>query len=295
MSNTANDSLHENRTNHRARVLRRVRKGALAALAVFVTLLMCFPIYWMFVSSLKTQSEVLAVSPSLWPTSWQFQNYLNVLKRAPFHKYFLNTAIVTAVQMTVELSTGVLAAYGFSKGNFRFKQPLFVLVLGAMMVPIQVTFIPLYILTAKLGWIDSYAGLVFPNLVSAYTIFMLRQAFMSVDESYLDAAKVDGMNKLGVVLRIMVPMCKPTLITVGLISFIGGWNGYFWPKIVTSNDTHRVLTIGLTHLRQSFGGEVTSNYHEIMAGAMMSVLPVLLVFAIFQKHMLSGYTKAAMK
>ncbi len=281
--------------NNKVRLRRNIRRALLAIFATLVTLIMCFPIYWMLVSSLKTQSEVLQASPSLWPSSWQFANYINVLKRAPFHKYFLNTVIVTAVQMTIEISTGILAAYGFSKGNFRFRQPLFVLVLGAMMVPIQVTFIPLYILTAKLGWIDSYAGLVFPNLVSAYTIFMLRQAFLSVDESYLDAAKVDGMNKLGVIVRIMVPMCKPTLITVGLISFIGGWNGYFWPKIVTSSDAHRVLTIGLTQLRQSFGGEVTSNYHEIMAGAMMSVLPVLAVFAIFQKHMLSGYTKAAMK
>lgn len=256
---------------------------------------MFFPLYWMLVSSLKTQEEVLAISPSLWPSSWQFVNYINVLKRAPFHKYFLNTAIVTLLQMSFEISTGVLAAYGFSRGHFRFKQLLFMLVLGAMMVPIQVTFIPLYILTAKLGWIDSYIGLVFPNLVSAYTIFMLRQAFLGVDESYLDAAKVDGMNKLGVVLRIIVPMCKPTLITVGLLSFIGGWNGYFWPKIITTSDAHRVLTIGLTYLRQTFGGEVTSNYHEIMAGAMLSVIPVLIVFALFQKHMLSGYTKAAMK
>ena len=295
MEKTTSAALETAQLNNKARIRRRIRRILLSALAVLVTMFMCFPIYWMIVSSLKTQSEVLAASPSLWPSSWQFVNYVHVLARAPFHKYFINTVIVTAIQMTVEIFTGILAAYGFSKGNFRFKQLLFVLVLGAMMVPIQVTFIPLYILTAKLGWIDTYAGLVFPNLVSAYTIFMLRQAFLGVDESYLDAAKVDGMNKLGVIFRVLVPMCKPTLITVGLISFIGGWNGYFWPKIVTSSDAHRVLTIGLTQLRQSFGGEVTSNYHEIMAGAVMSVLPVLAVFAIFQKHMLSGYTKAAMK
>lgn len=280
--------------NHKVKVRRRVKLAIRCVVAALITAIMCFPIYWMFVSSLKTQSEVLAPVPTLLP-SWQFVNYLNVLKRAPFHLYFRNTIVVTIIQMFFELSTGILAAYGFARGNFRMKNLLFMVVLGAMMVPIQVTFVPLYILTARLNLINTFPGLVLPNLVSAYTIFMLRQAFMSVDDSYLDAAKVDGMNKLGIITRVLIPMCKPTLITVGLISFIGGWNGYFWPKIVTSNDSHRVLTIGLTHLRTTFGGEVTSNYHEIMAGAMMSILPVLVVFAIFQKHMLSGYTKAAMK
>ena len=173
---------------------------------------------------------------------------------------------------------------------------MFIFVLGAMMVPIQVTFVPLYVMIARAGLKNTYLGLIIVGAVSPYTIFMLRQAFMGVDESYLDAARVDGMGKLGVIFRIMVPMCKPTLVTMVLMSFIGGWNTYFWPSIIANDSANvRVLTLGLMHLKQSFSGESIRNYHEIMAGALISILPVLVMFAIFQKQMLSGYTKAAMK
>lgn len=281
--------------NRKARQKRQILNVFRYVAAIAVTLVMIFPLFWMLSTSLKTEQELMSARPPLWPAEMQFINYSYVFQRAPFMLYIMNTAVVTVMQMTFQLVTGIFAAYGFSKGRFYGKNLLFLLVLGALMIPIQVTFIPLYITVARMNMINTYMGIVIASCVSPYTIFMLRQAFMGVDNSYLDAAKVDGMGKIGVIFRILTPMCKPTLITVGLLSFIGGWNGYFWPKIITNNDTHRVLTVGLTKLKSTYGGEVVSNYHQIMAGVVVSIIPVLIMFLIFQKHMLSGYTKAAMK
>lgn len=290
---TVND---RNALNTHVRAVKQAKNTVRFIFALLITLVFIFPIFWMVSTSLKPEDEVLNATQTLLPVKWQFSNYATVMRKEPFLRYMLNTAIVTAGSMLLELSTGILAAYSFARGRYRGKHAMFIFVLGAMMVPIQVTFVPLYVMIARAGLKNTYLGLIIVGAVSPYTIFMLRQAFMGVDESYLDAARVDGMGKLGVIFRIMVPMCKPTLITMVLMSFIGGWNTYFWPSIIANDSVNvRVLTLGLMHLKQSFSGESIRNYHEIMAGALISILPVLIMFAIFQKQMLSGYTKAAMK
>ena len=264
-------------------------------LAVLVTIVMIFPLYWLLATALKTEEEVMSATITFWPKVMQWENFSYVVNKVPFFKYMLNTAVVTALQMSSELLLGVLAAYAFSKGRFHGKHFFFIVVLGAMMIPIQVTFIPLYIIIARVGLMNTYWGVWIAGCVSSYAIFLLRQAFMTVDDSYLEAARVDGMGKLGVLFRIMVPMCKPTMITVALTAFMGGWNNYFWPKVIVKVQDMYVLTVGVQKLRTSYGGEITNNYHQIMAGVLLSIIPVFIVFAIFQKHMLSGFTKAAMK
>ena len=263
--------------------------------ALLVTIVMVFPLYWLLATSLKTESEVMSATITFWPKVLQWENFTYVVNKVPFFRYMLNTAVITAMSMTSEILLGILAAYAFSKGRFHGKHLCFLLVLGAMMIPIQVTFIPLYITMAQIGLMNTYWGVWIAGCVSSYAIFLLRQAFMTVDNSYLEAARVDGMNKLGVLFRIMVPMCKPTVITVALTSFMGAWNNYFWPKVIIKQQDMYVLTVGVQRLRTSYGGEITNNYHQIMAGVLLSIIPVFIVFAIFQKHMLSGFTKAAMK
>lgn len=264
-------------------------------IAVAVLIVMIFPLFWMLSTALKTEAEVMSSKIVFWPAVPQFENFEYVINKVPFFRYMLNTAVVTAMQMVSELLLGILAAYAFSKGRFHGKHFLFIVVLGAMMIPIQVTFIPLYIVIARAGLMNTYWGVWIAGCVSSYAIFLLRQSFMTVDNSYIEAARVDGMNKLGVLFRIMVPMCKPTVITVMLTSFMGGWNNYFWPKVIVKAQDMYVLTVGVQRLRTSYGGEITNNYHQIMAGVLLSIIPVFIVFALFQKHMLSGFTKAAMK
>mgnify|MGYP001162032506 FL=1 len=281
--------------NQRAIAKRKAATVLQYVFAVGVTLFMIFPLYWMFITSVKSQEEVLLALPTFWPKEWHFENYSNVLSRANFSKYYYNTIVMTAGILFSQVVTGVLAAYGFSKGRFKGQKILFLLVLGALMIPLQVTFIPLYIMFANWKLTDTFLGLILPEMVSPYYIFMMRQAFLTVDDSYIEAAKLDGMGRLGIITRILVPMCKSTLITITLVTFTNGWNSYFWPKIIAKNETRRVLTVGLVHLRNTFAGLDTMNNHEIMAGAVLAVLPVIVLFFIFQKYMLTGYEKTAMK
>ena len=275
--------------------MRKANKILQTVVATLVSLIMLFPIYWMIVSSFKTSDELLLPTPTLWPENWYFQNYPNVLNRAPFGLYLYNTVVSTFFIMIFQLGIGILAAYGFSKGEFKGKNGLFLVVLGALMVPIQVTFVPIYVMISKLGWINTFAGLIVPNLVSAYFIFMLRQTFMGVDNSYLEAGKVDGMGRIGSIFYVLCPMCKPTLITVSIITFINGWNSYFWPKMVTTNNVRRTLAVGIIYIRQTFAGLEVSNYNEIMAAAVMAVVPIVVLFLLLQKYIMTGLSKASMK
>ncbi|MCI8515584.1 MAG: carbohydrate ABC transporter permease [Hungatella sp.] len=265
-------------------------------LAVVVTLIMMFPLYWMIVTSLKTGNVVLNREISLLPDSLSPANYVEAWNRVPLGRYIFNTVIVTFLVMTIKISGGVLAAYGFARGSFPGRNVLFYVILGAMMVPHQVTFIPLYILCSRLGWVNTYMGLILPSVVAPHFIFMLRQAFMSVDQSYLDAGKIDGLGTLGAIWYVMIPMCKASLITVSLTTFITEWNSYFWPKIITQTDAVRVLTVGLVHLRESWTGEELWLHTNVtMAGAVITMIPAVILFIIFQKYMLTGYSKTAMK
>lgn len=264
-------------------------------LAVIVTLIMLFPIYWMVISSVKSQEEILLAVPTLWPREFHFENYVNVFNRMNFGKYYFNTIVMTAGILFSQIVTGIFAAYGFSKGHFKGRETIFLIVLGALMIPIQVTFIPIYIMCANWGLKDTFLGLILPEAVSPYYIFMLRQTFMAIDDSYIEAARMDGLGRVGIITKILAPMCKSTLFTVTLVTFTNGWNSYFWPKIIAMGEKRRVLTIGLAQLKNTFAGMEAMNNHEVMAGAVLAILPVVILFFIFQKYMLTGYSKAAMK
>ena len=276
-------------------IMGRLRVALQYVVAGIFTLIMLFPVYWMIISALKTSTELLLPVPTLWPREFQWANFSNVLHRAPFVRYLFNTLVMTFFVMAGQIIIGILAAYGFSKGSFKGKNFLFLLVLGALMIPIQVTFVPIYVMVSRLGWINSFQGLILPELVSAYFIFMLRQAFMSVDESYLDAGRVDGLSRIGLLVHVLVPMCAPMVITVSILTFINGWNSYFWPKMVATTDEFRVIAVGVTRLRQTFAGMETANYNEIMAGAVMAIIPIVILFLFLQKYIMTGMSKAAMK
>ena len=275
--------------------LKKVTVALQYLVAVVVTLIVLFPIYWMVISSLKTSEELLLPVPTLWPREFQWANYPSVLERAPFLRYFVNTLITTVFIMLGQFVFGVLAAYGFAKGNFKGRDGMFLIVLGALMVPIQVTFVPIYVMVSRLGWINTYQGLIVPNLVSAYFIFMMRQSFKAVDDSYLDAGRIDGLGRIGLIVHVLMPMSAPTLVTVSIINFIGGWNSYFWPRMVVTRDEYRTIAVGVTRLRRTFAGMEVSNYNEIMAGAVMAIIPIVVLFLVLQKYIMRGMSKAAMK
>ncbi len=277
----------------------RRRKKIGAALQTFFalifTLIVVFPLYWMLISSLKSTDELLLSSPTFFPHELHFENYVAIFQKFPMGRFMLNSLIVTVACTILQVITGVMAAYAFSKGQFAGRDLLFTLILGALMVPLQVTFIPTYIMVSRLGWMNTYVGLIIPEAVSAYFIFMLRQNFKAVDESYLDAARVDGMGRVGIIRHVLVPMCKPTVITVTVIAFIGGWNSYFWPKMVTTDNNYRTVSIALKEILNAYAGNEIMNFNQIMAAALVCVVPVVVLFFFCQRYILTGFSKAAMK
>ena len=265
------------------------------AAATLLCLVMMFPLYWMLISAFKSQDELLQAIPSLWPEEFRWENFAEVLQMVPIWKYIGNTLFITFFHMLFQMLSGIFAAYGFSRGCFRGKDALFVLVLGALMIPDQVTFLPIYIMISKAGMVNTYTSMIIPSMCSAYFIFMLRQAFMSVDNSYLEAGYIDGVGRVGAIFKILLPMCKPTVITTALITFINGWNSYFWPKLLTTDQSHKTVALGVQELRQSVATMEITNYNHIMAGATISVVPICILFFFLQKYIVSGMSKAAMK
>ena len=283
------------RQHNTARTKKRIKIGLQYFFAILITLIMFFPLYWMVISSFKSSEELLLTYPTFWPQSWHPENYRIVFSKFPMGTYLLNSVICTLGVTSLQLISGVLAAYAFSKGNFTGKNLLFLLVLGALMVPTQVTFIPTYIMVSKLNWMNTFTGLIIPESVSAYFIFMLRQNFKAVDESYLDAGRVDGMGRLGLIRHVLVPMCKPSVITVTVLAFIGGWNSYFWPKMVTSRDEYRTVSIALQQILRSFAADEIRSFNQLMAASLICVIPVVFMFLLCQRYILTGFSKAAMK
>ncbi|MDD7202516.1 MAG: carbohydrate ABC transporter permease [Sphaerochaetaceae bacterium] len=264
--------------------------------AVLVLLVMFFPLYWMFMTSLKTADEVVSLTPTFVPSRIQLENYATAWRQVRFLRVIFNTLLVTFGHIFFHMTTGILAAYGFSRGRFKGRDALFIIVLSAMMIPEQVTFIPVYVMIAHLNLIDTYTGLIFTGLVSPFTIFMLRQNFMAIDQSYLDAAKVDGLGIIGTIFHVLVPMSKASMVTVMLISFINGWNSYFWPKIIGKTDRTLLMSVALAKMKNMFEGLASTEfYNVIMAGVAISIVPVVLLFALNQRYMMEGYSRNAMK
>lgn len=264
-------------------------------LAGLVTLLILFPVYWMLVSSFKTQAEMRLAVPTLWPKGVAWENYAEAFRIIPYARYFSNTLIMSVGLIILQINVALWAAYAFAKGRFWGKELFFLLVLAALIVPDQVTFIPVYVMMSKLHWLDTFWALIVPNGASAFGIFLLRQAFKSLNNDVLEAARVDGAGRFALIYKMLLPMAMPTVVTFGVLIFISGWNSYFWPLIMTNSGDMRVLTIGIAFLRDSIAGDEAMYFHIIMAASVMAILPIIIVYSLMQKHIVAAMANSTFK
>ncbi len=258
---------------------------------VLIGLLVGFPFFWMLMTSLKTAGDVF-LSTQVFPPVPQWINYPDAWNKAPFARYFFNSTFTAIAILVGQYLTIIPAAYGFSRLNFPGKNLLFTLILATMMVPIQVTFIPAFVVISNLGWKDSYAALIVPFCTSAFGIFLLRQAFMQIHQDFIDAARLDGCGPIGVMRHVMVPLTVPTLITFGLFSFIAHYNDLFWPLIVTDSELMRTVPMGLASFVEFDGG---TRWNQVMAAGVFSMAPLLLVFLFAQRFFIKGIASAGLK
>ncbi|MBT2761213.1 carbohydrate ABC transporter permease [Paenibacillus sp. ISL-20] len=263
--------------------------------AVIVTLVMFFPVYWLLISALKTQSEMRMAVPTFWPGTFAWQNFAEAFRVIPYARFFGNTLLMAVGTIILQLNVALMAAYAFAKGKFWGRDVLFLLVLAALIVPEQVIFVPVYVMMSKLDWLNTFWALIVPHGASAYAIFLLRQAFKSINNDVLEAARVDGAGRFSILYKLLFPMAMPTIVTMGVLIFISSWNSYFWPLIMTNNNDMRVLTVGIAMLRDSIAGNEAMFFNVIMASSVMAIIPIVLVFTVMQKHIVAAMANSTFK
>jgi multiple sugar transport system permease protein len=252
---------------------------------------MIVPFLWMLATSLKPEGAVLTVPPELIPRQSTLDNYRRVADTVPVLRMFGNSVLVTVLSVAGQLATSAFAAYAFSRMRWKGRDKLFLLYLATLMVPSQVTITPLFILMQKLGWIDTYQGLILPGITSAFGTFLLRQAMLSVPREYEEAAFLDGGNHWTVFSQIVLPMVRPALATLAVFATMASWNNFLWPLFVTSDERLMTLPVGLSLLH----GRYTSDWGMIMAGSVISVVPIVLVYLAAQRAFVNGVLMSGLK
>lgn len=264
----------------------------LYALLIFVAAVFFVPIFWMLSASLKDLREIYTFPPQWIPLTPRWGNYVDAWNAAPFGRFYTNTLITTAVGVGAELLFGTLTAYAFVFLPFPGKNALFLLMLAALMIPIQVTMLPNYLTVADLGWLNTYPGIIVPGASVAFGTFLFRQHFLTLPKEILEAARLEGAGHIQLLTKIVLPLSRPIFVTVGLIALVNKWNDFLWPLIVTNRIEMRVLPVGLAYL---FDQEGNSQWGIIMAATIFVVAPILLIFAWAQRHIIAGLTAGATK
>ncbi|MCQ2411870.1 MAG: carbohydrate ABC transporter permease [Sphaerochaetaceae bacterium] len=256
------------------------------ATLVVVGLIVLVPFAWMISTSLKSEAEALYVPPLLVPSTPQFSNYTSALTMAPFLRYFLNTLIVAACVIVGSTIVTVLAAYAFAWMDFPGRDILFFFILGSMMIPQEMLIITNFMTIANLGWMNSYQALIFPYLVNAFNIFLLRQNMMQIPRDLFTAARIDGLSHFRFLRKVVIPITKPTILTSLILSMIWVWNIFAWPNLVTTKDSLRLVSNGLTNSFTTSTGQI--QYELQMAAATMVTLPLIALFLCLRKQIFSG-------
>jgi ABC-type glycerol-3-phosphate transport system permease component len=261
-------------------------------LLVAVCVAIGLPFFWMVTTSIKGPTEVQIFPPVWWPETPRLQNFVDAWESAPFGRFYLNSAIVVCAGVVLEVLIAALSAYAFARIRFRFREPLFIVMLAAMMIPGQVALIPNYVTLKHLGWINTYAGLVVPHVSSVFGAFLLRQAILSMPADLFDAAHIDGLGHLRCMLRIALPLARPVVATLALYLFIAKWNDYLWPLIITNTQNMRTLPVGLSMVQKA---EYNIGPEHLMAASLFVLVPVLVVFFTAQKQLIEGIAAGALK
>ena len=262
------------------------------ALLILTALVFVVPLYWVFSASLKDIREIYTFPPVWIPTEPRFSNYSEAWTSAPFGRFYLNTIITTFFGVALEVVNAVLTAYALVFLRFPGRNIIFIVLLAALMVPIHVTILPNYLTIASLGWVNTYQGIILPGASVAFGAFLLRQHFLTLPHEILEAARLDGAGHLQILWYVILPISRPMLVTVTLVSVVTKWNDFLWPLISTNSTNMRTLPIGLSYL---FNQEGASQWGLIMAATIFVILPVLVLFLRWQKHIISGLTSGATK
>ena len=262
--------------------------GLLAAIA----LLMLFPLLWLLSTSLKSPTEdIFQFPPQLLPSQPTFNNFVRVWQTNPFGRYLFNSTLIAVLTVGLNLLFCALAAYPLARLEFQGREIIFTAIVTTIMIPFQIVMIPLYILTVQLGMKNSYLGIIFPAIASAFGIFLLRQAFQGVPKELEEAARIDGCSELGIWWNVMIPAIRPALVTLAIFVFIGSWSDFLWPLIVIDKPEFYTLPLGVAMLAGTF----SLDWRLIAAGSIISIAPILVLFLFLQRYIVPTETGSGVK
>ena len=250
------------------------------------------PTYWVVIGALKTNREIYTVPSTWWPPNPAWSNFPAAWAAAPFPRMYLNSISVTLISTTLKLVNATFCAYAFAYLRVPGRNMIFLFILGALMIPEEVTVLPNYLTVASLGYVNSVTGLILPTIGSAFGTFFLRQHFLSLPREILEAARVDGAGHLQTLWHVVLPLSRPVLATLILLTAVARWNDFLWPLVVTSKDTMRTLPVGIYFL---FTQEGTTEWGVVLAGTIIVIAPIIALFIVVQRHLVEGIAAGAVK
>ncbi len=284
---------------------RRIGRAVLWVCLLIFSLIMVLPFVWMIFTAVRPAAELAQPNPPFFPQTWDFYNFVRAFEAAPFAVYARNSFIIGAVHVVTVLVLGTAAGYSLAKLRFRAAPWIFAWFLATMMIPFYATVIPSFLLVRFMplfggndifgqggtGWIDTWWALLVPGAVNAFSIFLLRQFYITTPTELIEAARIDGLSEPRIWLQIMTPLIKPGLLTVALLAFEAGWNNFLWPLLVTSSESLRVIQVGLSVFRT----ESNTQWDLLMAGTALSAVPMIVLFLFFQRYFVNGFVNSGIK
>lgn len=267
------------------------RKVLLFAGVLLLALAYLFPIIWIILSSFKSGSEIFLWPPTLVPRSPTLQNYVDAFARGDFGTYFKNSGIVAVTSTALAVVINIMAGYAFSKYSFRGGKVIFMLFIGTMMLPLEVLMIPIFQTVKNLGLYNTLAGIIIPPAATPTGLFLVRQYFLSVPDELMEAARIDGASESAIFVRIMLPLAKPAISILAIFNFMWRWNDYLWPLIVLRNSNKYTVQLAL----QTFSGEYAVDWNSLLAMSVITMIPMLIIFLIFQKQFIQGMATSGLK
>jgi ABC-type glycerol-3-phosphate transport system permease component len=256
-----------------------------------LTFLFLLPIFWMTTTSFQAGEKMFQLTTEWIPSDWHPENYANALTHAPFVQYFINSGVVSVAVMVGNLVFGTLAGYGLAKFRFRGDGLVLILILSTLMLPLEVTLVPTFLVVHAFDWLNTYQGIAGPLFIDAFGIFLMRQSIISIPADYIEAARIDGAGELLILWKVILPQCKPALAILAIFAFRDSWDQYLWPLTVVSLDSMRTYPLGLVQFGEDYGNPPT----EQMAIAVLATIPVFLLFAVLQRSVRQGFGLSGLK
>jgi len=271
---------------------KRIKKIISSAILMIASLMMLFPFYWMLKTALMTNKQALEFPPKFFTWPLYFGNFVEVLQTTGIGRAILNSFIIATISTIGVLFFSSLAAFSFSKLKFRHSKFWFGAIFGTMLIPSQILLIPMYVLFSKIHWVDTFLPLIVPQvLINGYGVFLIRQFMVSIPDTYIEAARIDGLSNFGIYWKIMLPLCKPALVTLGVFTFVGNWNNFIGPLIYI--DSEALFTLPL--IINTFRTEYSIQWGLLMAASTVSVIPMIIIYLFAQKSFVEGISMTGLK